>query len=156
MVSAYRPLCRHTAPILILALCAMSGNAPAQALPDSIDLRTAYCIPITQYAISALGSSVNQDGQALPPDSRDLLTRELARARDNLAHMQRYLLPRLPALEPGPMMAARQQALSDLKTNEALATSCFSKCKDAECLSQCAGEPAQRMRKCQTSDWLPF
>lgn len=155
MASVYLQLCRHTPSILILALCAMSANAAAQTLPDSIDLRAAYCIPITQNAISVLGS-FSQDGRALPADADDLLMRELTKARDNLAHMQRYLLPRLSALEVGPLMAARQQALSDIRTNQALANSCLSKCKDAECLSQCAGEPAQRMRKCQSSDWLPF
>lgn len=142
-------------PRASLGLCLVLPcfGAFAQQLPDKADLKAAYCIPIMQAQVANFQS----DTHTTNPQVKQRIATALAEVSGRLQRTQRYLIPRIPYLEPTALAAARQQGLDDQATALKQVIDCAQKCETPACLDKCVpAEPGNKVRACTQTDWLPF
>lgn len=142
---------------ILACAVALAGpiHARAQQPPTDTDLKAAYCIGVTQQTLSLIPSD-------LPASASESM-------RDRLQHLQQYLLPRMPYIDPLGIAAARSRGQGDAAsatTPEALA--CAARCPvppantdPLEAMKQCAlscdtGHRLPRIWACNDLSWLPF
>lgn len=138
---------------LSLLLPAFAASAQQQQLPNNADLKAAYCIPIMQSQVA----NFQGDTKTTDPQVKQHIAAALADVSGRLERTQRYLLPRIPYLEPTALAAARQQGISDQATSIKLVLDCAKTCETPACMDKCVpSEPANKVRSCNQTDWLPF
>ena len=138
---------------LILMLLISPALAIAQGqLPNDIDLKAAYCIPIARF-----GSQVTV-GENLPESSRASLQNSKDKGTVDLRRLNSYLAPRLPQLDPRPLVRASKSAEEDLRrvTTEIRQCDRMSPVGEAlKCVSLETGA-LKRVRSCDVLSFLPF
>lgn len=146
--------------IMDARLCIMSlvlfSSTPtsvnAQVLPDSTDLKAAYCIPIARWA------SLTTVGEDTPEPFKTSLTAIRDQGAVNLRRLQLYLLPRIPQLETMSLVGAAKSAEEDMERLTVEGKKCLNLNTDDERL-RCIGattETAKRVRSCKELSFLPF
>lgn len=136
-----------------LLLHAFAAQAQQQQLPNNADLKAAYCIPIMQAQVA----NFQGDTQTTDPQVKQRIASALAEVSGRLERTQRYLLPRIPYLETTALAAARQQGITDQAASIKLVLDCAKKCETPACMDKCVpAEPANKVRACNQTDWLPF
>lgn len=138
---------------LCLFLMAALGAAPvvAKTLPDAVDLKAAYCIPVVR-AGTELG---NSDG--LPEPFRTEVREFQEKAQQDLRRLQLYLVPRMELLDSSPLIAAAQGAKDDQARSLAEMQNCMS--KPSSELKTCLAvesDAQKRIRSCRDLSFLPF
>lgn len=168
---------------MILAVSLASSTAAYAQLqpPTDADLRTAYCIEVTQEAIKTLDDSIRHveadierakntptapHGKELAAVEQDLksgLQKSLAESDSLLNRLQLYLLPRISYLDPTGLMGAQARARSDLQQLSTESAPCLKKCMAGhrdnveQCALACPVTDVQaRVRTCLRPTWLPF
>lgn len=129
--------------------------AYAQQPPSDTDLRAAYCIGSIQQRITLLGSNV--------PEAYT------ASERDNLNHLQAYLLPRMQYVDPLGLGAARARGQTDANAlADPVLMQCTTQCIPLgppkgtvetvkQCMAACDTEHRlPRIWACNDLLWLPF
>jgi hypothetical protein len=171
---------RTLASAIATALICLPPVAVGQvSAPADAELRTAYCIPVMQWTVRALGDAVAASDsywQQNPPTpdlqervakSRADLHQSLAAAASTLSRLQSYLSPRIGRLEPAALEAAERRGEADLRDLRALSDRCVKECgRDAPtavndptataCFEGCNDkELATRIAACNAPTWLP-
>src|SRR5215472_5995701 len=134
------------AAVLLGGLSVFPGRAAAQQAPSGEELRSMYCvevlrteITVQQHMISASSEAAGVGEPALREqwiDTSAELLQRLAKLERALHRLQRYMLPRIPALDSYPLASAIRQGNSDVQDssgNDALLT---------------------RVRACENPSWL--
>jgi hypothetical protein len=160
------PMRIHTAvwPLVIVLVCA--SNARARELPSQVDLRAAYCAAVLKESQSEFTRSL---GSVMDPEMKAIVEQRLATIATDFRRLQRYLLPRLPYLDPDGLTAAIQSGQEDVVQRSAHQKMCAAQCqkvlnkyhdvtKAKVCLVTCNEEsPAwKRAWVCEDLSWLPF
>lgn len=139
---------KHAALMLASVI---TTTANAKILPDAVDLKAAYCIPIVRSAAEITG------GDALPEPGRTEVRVFREKAQQDLRRLQLYLLPRLELLDSDPLFGASQAATDDQARARAELQSCMAK-PGAE-LKACLAvesEAQKRIGSCRDLSFLPF
>lgn len=131
-------------------LAASSAVAHAQQLPNDVDLLAAYCAPIVNQQVAVFQSG--QSGQPLPPHAEQYLKDAAADAQQRSGRLKRYLMPRIPYLDPTALAAASTQGKEDVERAQQDAAQCISTCEhDAnppQCARSCTTDTLTRVRRC--------
>ena len=121
-------------------------------LPNDVDLKAAYCIPIAR---SASQTSVIQDApEAFRNSQRDYKDKGAV----NLRRLKLYLVPRLFQLDAMSLIGASKSAEEDLKLAYAEFTRC-ERMNTREEASKCFAvetETMKRVRSCNVLSFLPY
>ena len=143
------------ARLCIMSLAFFSSaltSVNAQVLPDSTDLKAAYCIPIAR----------SQSLLTVSEDTPEPFKTNMTAIRDqgvvNLRRLQLYLLPRIPRLETMSLVAAAKSADEDMGRQEAELNKCLNH-NIVEVGLRCLGKPTEagkRIQSCQDLSFLPF
>lgn len=137
-----------------------------RAMPTDNELRTAYCIPVLQYAVQENDMLT----QAYPEGQwKDMSAQATAGLNDKLKRLQGYLVPKISHLDLASLTVATERGKLDVNAAAQAQLSCFKQCESSKpakgfderygnCLSGCHGaNPViARTRACQAVDWLPF
>ena len=146
------------------AMLAASVSVFAQQLspPDNTDLKSAYCIGVEQQVVANAEAMQN----SLPASAVKYAQEASRDAHDRLRHLQQYLMPRLPYIDPIGVAAARQRGTDDYAFlfNDPQTAACSTRCmqqsqtKDQlqQCTVACAPERLPRIWQCSNLSWLPF
>ena len=135
--------------IALSILVALVRAASANELPNVVDLKAAYCVPVVQWTIQAFG----EVAKTHPP-----IRSHLAEQEANLRRLQLYLAPRTPNLDPVAVTAARKAGEEDVQRATKQGAECTARCSNAECLRSCTSEDGdliKRMGECHKVAWLP-
>ena len=123
--------------------------ANAEVLPDQVDLKAAYCLPVLQ----AFSSKDIEDGW--PEDAKQSLLRHREKQRVDLRRLQLYLFPRLSYLDRNSLTGARKSGeedyarfVAELKTCAKGTSSDFGSCVKTETF--------RRLGACDDLSFLPF
>jgi hypothetical protein len=145
----------RAATFALLAVCATSQ---AQVLPSAIEVRATYCVAALQYQL-ALFNSMPPD---TPPEIQSGILAEKERVSSNLHRLQRFLMPRVPHLEPASLALALDAGDQDAEHATQEAARCVDRCEVASdagaCLNQCREQSAviTRVRLCDDTSWYPL
>ena len=153
----YRVRCRRLF-LLSFAMYAVATVAVAQRAPSDTELRAAYCLSLVkqeiEYQQRAIAQSETLAKNAQTPERRQAQEADAAlwqgmqdAAEAIRRKLEMYLTPRLPALDPGAMLAATQRGAEDWHKLFA-ATRC------PECGNTDPGLH-ERRKKCFNPTWLP-
>lgn len=135
-------------PVLLLCIC---SAASAEILPDQVDLKAAYCIPIAR---SSSNATVREN---LPERIKNSLRENKERNEVNLRRLNLYLLPRIPYLDSMALIGASRSAEDDLARIAAEVGACFKKSEvEAMTCLNVNTEAAVRVRSCNNLSFLPF
>jgi hypothetical protein len=169
-MSTERRPTRFSRPLYILSVFALaiapSLSTAQRQLPSDTELRTSYCIPILQAAVTEYQATA----EAFPDGIwKDGFAQSAATAADNLKRLQSYIVPKLQHLDTLSLQAALDRGRTDAKASTEAQLSCFKQCESSKptsgyddrygrCLSSCqtAAPVIARTRACQTVNWLPF
>jgi hypothetical protein len=155
--------------VLIASILFVATWAQAQplTLPTDADLKTAYCLKVTQSQYDYLNSKIGGEPKNSPayPSVQKMLSEKYA----DVNRLKSYLLPRLQSLEVNGLIAAVNRAEADLGELDKIAEVCTPKCQgflqgaiQAEkwnaCVDNCRGNylVVQRVDACKVVNWLPF
>jgi hypothetical protein len=99
--------------VVITSLLFAAAWAQAQplTLPTDTDLKTAYCLKITQSQYDYLNARIGGEPQNSPayPGVQKMLREAYA----DVNRLRSYLLPRMQSLEPTGLIAAARRAEAD-------------------------------------------
>ncbi|SAK77628.1 hypothetical protein AWB81_03748 [Caballeronia arationis] len=145
--------------VLLFAQIPIHGFAQQQLQPpNDVDLRAAYCVPIVRNQVD-----IYQNAMTEPPSNSQVdqaIKKLAADAQQNLARLQRYLVPRMPYLDSTALLAAMAQGKDDSQRALTEATQCMATCQNKpnpmQCMNACTTDTMQRVRRCSQLDWLPF
>lgn len=121
-------------------------------LPNDVDLKAAYCIPIARDASQTM---VIED---VPEAFRNIQRDYKRKGEANLRRLKLYLFPRLTQLDAMSLIGASKSAEEDLERSIAE----FRKCErmsTKEEASKCLAvetEAMKRVRSCNVLSFLPF
>jgi len=139
---------------MLATLCAV---AHAQQIPNDIDLRAAYCLPIVNEQVAVFGQP---SGTPQPPQAERAIKDMASDAQGRLDHLKRYLLPRMPYLDATALAAAAAQGKDDSQRAQQDSAQCLASCeRDAnpkQCLTSCETDTLVKVRRCTKLGWLPF
>jgi hypothetical protein len=121
-------------------------------LPNEIDLKAAYCIPIVLF-----DSQIEVD-RNLPEPLRNNLQESKDKGITNLRRINLYLVPRLSLLEVMPLVGAKKSAEEDLDRIKSEIRKCneLSSVKEALNCMSVETETLKRARSCKALSFLPF
>jgi hypothetical protein len=135
-------------------------------LPNDNELRSAYCVPVLQAAITEYRSTAEMFGEGVWSDG---FRASAAAAEDGLKRLQSYLIPKLRQLDTPSLQAAHDRGQADAQRAPSEQVACFRQCEPVKpatgfddrygrCLSSCrAARPViARTKACEAVDWLPF
>jgi hypothetical protein len=139
-------------------------SPPAQTrTPSDIELKTAYCIKITEHLLRALTN--------LPPpltaEEKTLIDNQVRAVRDQLNRFEAYLAPKLSEKDSLALLGgAAKRAETDIATQsrsnlpQKCETECIAEGRDyhTPCVAECLDrdEVYKRVRSCSNVNWLPF
>jgi hypothetical protein len=146
--------------VVVAAAASLALPAAAQQLPNATDLRAAYCAQLLsrQVPLQRQFVAIVRDLPDSPQKRKAIADAEEAEARQN--RIIAYLRPRVPHLDVGPLIAARETAASDIEAIGRLTEHC--KCNDLEATLSCAQEATaasqipKQQQQCASLEWLPF
>jgi hypothetical protein len=144
--------------MLCTALVAATFSAQAQQLPNQVDLKAAYCIPIAQNEIALLTTPVPDNSPPLADEYKRMFAQTLDKKNTNLRRLQLYLVPRVQYLDTLGLEAARKRGEEDAARASRDVSACISGCQDITCITKCSNESeaAVRTRTCNDLSFLPF
>jgi hypothetical protein len=149
---------------LLLSLVAHAADTPSD-----LDLKSAYCLRAVNLEMQIAKAVIAQDPS--PDHQQAKILRPTVEGYDSdIKRMNSYLLPKLPTMEPTPILAAAQRADADDKLRRSELEACTAQCapqvepngsrgdKWVACAQACrAKSPAfTRMDACHPVNWLPF
>jgi hypothetical protein len=153
-----KPPRKSSAKAATFALLAVCATAQAQELPSAIELRATYCVAVLQYQLALFNS--------MPPDTpaeiQSGILEEKERVSSNLHRLQRFLMPRVPLLEPASLALALDAGDQDAEHATQEAARCVDRCEDeadaGACVHQCREQSAviTRVRLCDDTSWYPL
>jgi hypothetical protein len=150
----------------ILLPTAIGHAQDSKSLPSEIDLRAAYCMPITKHFIKLVQVPPSQYPE--PPRVKAAREAVLQQSLEELRRLQLYLLPRIRHLESLGIATAMKRGQEDIANIEAYGKMCSAKCQHLEsarnssprnlCVDQCnATNPLNsRLKACSDLSWLPY
>lgn len=127
-------------------------SAVADALPDQVDLKAAYCLPIVRWRSETF---VDEN---LPDVFKRSMAEIRAKGIDDLHRLKLYLVPRISQLEINGIEAASKRGREDLERFFAEINACTPEDvgeKRNRCLSM-ETEATKRVRSCTGLSFLPF
>ena len=146
----------------------LAAAAHAAETPTELDLKSAYCLRSVNIEMQILKAVIA--GDPSPDHQQAKILRPTVEAYDgDIKRLNSYLMPRLPALDPQPILAAAQRADADEKLRRGEMAACTAQCEpqvDANgqrgdrwmaCGQACrANSPAfSRADACHPVNWLP-
>lgn len=136
----------------LFLLASVAGvSAFAKVLPDAVDLKAAYCIPIVRSG-TELGSSND-----LPEPFKTEVREFQQKAQHDLRRLQLYLVPRMDLLDASPLLAAAQGAKDDQARSVADVQGCMVKpSADLKTCLSVETDAQKRVRSCRDLSFLPF
>ena len=154
---------------LALACALLPVLSQAAEAPTELDRKAAYCLRAVNIGIQIAKAVIASDPS---PDHQQakILRPTVEGYDDDIKRLNSYLMPRLPTLEPQPILAAAQRADEDEKLRRGELTACTTQCapqaepggrrgdKWLACAQACrAQSPAfSRMDACHPAgNWLP-
>lgn len=148
---------RLVVSVTVLQLFAMTmSSAYSQQMPNRDDLKAAYCISVMQ-------SHSLEDGlkslTGLSSDADKFVATEIDKHRTDLARLQAYLRPRAKFLDLDSLNSARLRGVADSTRYDVDIMSCFTDCRDIECLERHCGKDSAagiRLSTCDDLTFLPF
>lgn len=138
--------------LFVLLMCPTLAMGQQTQLPNDIDLKAAYCIPIARNASQV---TVYQN---LPEPFRNSFQDTKDKGAANLRRLNLYLLPRLSQLSAMPLIGASKSAEEDLERTMAEITQCDRTSpveKALKCMTM-ETEAMKRVRSCKVLSFLPF
>jgi hypothetical protein len=136
--------------MFMLLICPTVAFAQGQ-LPNEVDLKAAYCIPIVRERVE---NPLNPE--KYPESARKELQDLNGRNAINLRRLNLYLLPRLSQLEVASLVGAIKSAEEDLNRNKDEARQC-KKMSSVEELWKCMEtDTFKRLQSCNVVSFLPF
>lgn len=140
---------KKTSAIFLVAL--YLGAASAEVLPDQVDLKASYCIPIAR----SRSSIAIED--SYPANIKSSLTAIRDKGAVNLRRLNLYLLPRLSQLELTAVLAASKSADEDLLRIREEVGECFKKAaNEVERCVAAETDAFKRIKSCDDVAFLPF
>ena len=138
--------------LFVLLVCPTLAMGQQGQLPNDVDLKAAYCIPIARYASQ---TTVNEN---LSESFRNGLQDIKDKGSVNLRRLNLYLLPRLSQLDITPLFAASKSAEEDWErmTGEIRQCDKISPVKEALKCKAFETEATKRLRSCNVLSFLPF
>lgn len=142
-------------------ICACNGAALSQQLPNQIDLKAAYCLPIARYW---LGKIQNENTEKWSVEAQKLWTTGLQTQSATVRRMEHYLVPRISDLDAVSIALASQSGQEDITRFQRTVNACIARCaidrrdEFPACTRACGDENGVvlRMRTCNNASWLPF
>lgn len=151
----------------VLVISAFIAGSAWAAMPTDADLKTAYCIAVVKRNVIFIEASLNVD--PLNTAMRSKMQRRLREKNTDLERLQSYVVPKLQALDPAPLVAAANRASADFEEIGDFSAQCAPKCQPyarsgsvdegwSACFDRCmeASSAQKRINSCLTIDWLPF
>lgn len=138
--------------IFVLLICPTLAMAQQIQLPNDVDLKAAYCIPIARFASETLV------GENMPEHFKKSLQDGKDEGAANLRRLRLYLMPRVSYLDTMSLVGAAKSAEDDLAQIKAEVVKCdrMSTMEEAlKCLSV-ETEAVKRVRSCNVLSFLPF
>lgn len=155
-------LMKRYAAYAVLTWVGFTGSVMAQQLPDTIDLRAAYCARLLAKQTSSHKALMTLIPNMPEGETKRAIVARQHEMEDRHRRLLAYLLPRLKYLDPGPLVAASETADADVATNTRVS-------EDAGCASmalqdavacvaiaQAKSPIAIKQQQCADVDWLPF
>jgi hypothetical protein len=171
------------APFVVVVFYLTTNFAFALQPPTDADLKTAYCITVTQSVITNAQEVLRQASphvNDLDPGIRQVAASTIANANesitlanDRLNRLQLYLMPRLQYLDTLALLAAMKRGETDstkmYEMSSQLMNRCASECtgpnvigeaqdNSIKCATDCVvkDEVVARVRSCLSITWIPF
>lgn len=138
--------------LFVLLICPTLAMAQQIQLPNDVDLKAAYCIPIARWATEI------PVGEKLPEPFRKSIQDTKEKGAANLRRLRLYLHPRVSYLDTLSLIGAAKSAEDDMAQTRAEVDNCgrMNTTEDAmKCLSV-ETEAVKRIRSCDVLSFLPF
>jgi hypothetical protein len=170
--------------VLIVVGMTVAGSAAAQQLqlPSDADLKTAYCIPVAEFGVNFVKqilANAAASQQRPTPEQQQTIGRYRSNLQEQeavLDRLRKYLVPRVPYLDPIALTGAQQRGQADVAALQAASENqaqrdCLLQCASkqqgsgkqidpSECAKQCLPPSVvstrERIGSCVTPTWLPF
>lgn len=164
---------------MLFIMFALSIAMPAwpQILPNSIDLKAAYCMRLLTWTSQTADPEYVRDLADAPttrPDQRDSILSSVEKFERSLTATRSYLLPRLPYLDSFAVLAPMNAASRDIAAMNSIVANCFQKqCATTRCqgmtneqcdhanevcmsCSMVPSKASEKIKECVSATYLPF
>lgn len=149
--------------LLIAAVLALYGGVVlAKELPNEVDLRAAYCIPVINNDLQEM----NYDFSGMDAEIVNMAAKKKSEIENDLNRLKSYLLPRLKYLDNLSLGVARERGKADVdRFNHDKKVCVYDVCQaqksttaKSECAIKCldGNQVRERLKRCNDLSFLPF